>query len=182
MEYRKSNKLTLEDFLGYNRHHLRKHFYLQPVLLFIILAGLLIIIVDPFSKESVLNGWILIGGVAVIYSALSIVIFRWTIKRGAKRQYEAVKGQKDESELVINENGVRDSGPRGDISFGWPKIYRAESSKDGIYIYLSRQQAFIVPRRVTGKEDVDTIRALVEKHLSPERNKLKKTLAFNKSL
>lgn len=171
MEIRKTYQMTLEDFYAFNRHHfkrqLAKHYIIYVALMFIIMT----IMVNPFSQQNAVTLTFTVLLISLVLNSLIILIAYSSIRHQSKKLYKSSKAMQSEVEIVADENGVRETGGHLSASFGWDDMFRADASQGALYIYFSKQQAFLIPVRLLTPEEHRDLLALIKAQMPPEKVK-----------
>ena len=147
--------LTIEDYTDYNLTFFNKLsrvteailFWMFPVVFIAIAIGML------FEPKVENKGAIIVvfvfGGLSFLLSKLFVFIHRKTypiqIRAVSKRKYKNV--QKD-SHLRINESGIESKGELTTFFCVWKQIVKLNENENALYIYISKNVAFIIPKRI----------------------------------
>jgi len=175
MEVRKRGRIIgLKDYIAFNYFH-----NLRQIVLFAVLeiAVFPLVILLFYSPDMEMSPAAMYFGALILFTAITGVFFLLQLlmlRIRSKKQYDSSKVMQAESELVANEAGVFETSEYGSTGFQWRDIHKAAEGKHAMYIYFSRIQAFIFPKRLLSAEDRDTLRILVSKNLNPKKNHLKK--------
>lgn len=171
MEIRKTYQMTLEDFYAFNRHHfkrqLTKHYIIYAAIMFIIMT----VIVRPFLQPNAISLTISILLITLVITSLVMLLTYFSIRYQSKKLYKSSKAMQSEVEIVADENGVRETGGHLSASFGWDDMFRADASQGAVYIYFSKQQAFLIPVRLLTREEHRDLLALIKAQMPPEKVK-----------
>jgi hypothetical protein len=172
MEFKKTMSLTLKDYRDLNYFVAYKRIILVPIIAVISLTvAIMLIGIISLGAE-----WTLVFDTQVFlcYGILVLIPFvsLFSLRTISKKQYESSKTMKSETELTINEAGVSEISRFGNVSFKWEDIFKARESKTAFYVFISRLQTFIIPKRFITAEEDGVIRTLINNHLVPAKNKL----------
>ena len=168
MEFRKSFALSLQDYLSYNRYSHRKHIIMMPALFLVLMLAVCIFIVFADRTPDVLTLVVIIL-LIVLFAGLIAVSNILALNHQAKRQYNASNALKSEFELVMDKNGVRETGASGSSSAKWEQVKFAVASKKAFYIHISTLRAFVIPKALLNQSEDALIRRLLTTHLSGRR-------------
>lgn len=174
MEFRKRFTTGLKDFTDFNYFHNMKRLIVMSAVLLVMVPLIWIAVgVGNLGED-----WPLIFTVdPSMYLIYLLVIFLillnfWQIKFISKRQYNSSRDMKVEKEVVIDETGIRASNEFGNYSSGWQDVFKASESKKAFYIYISKLQAHIIPKRFLDPGEDKKIRELVKQHLPASKCRL----------
>lgn len=172
MEVKKTISLTLKDYIDLNMSIALKRVLLIPIIGLVFLTIVLLAIGIINLGED----WALIFDTQIIICYAIIILIPLvsllTLRSVAKKQYASSKAMKSETELVINETGVNESSKFGNMTFSWQDIFKAAESKSAFYIYISKFETFIMPKRYISSEEDGMIRMLIKNHVVPKKYKL----------
>ncbi len=172
MPLRKMIRLTLSDYISFNFFHLKTRLIAMPIALMLIMP-VAVIVIDLIEYGEVL--WlaaIVALIIGAIFAGLIALANTFSIRRAAKKQYDSSKALQTENETTINEDGVRESGEFGSTNVGWSDVFKAAEGRDAYYIFFSRLQAFVIPRRLLSPDEETVLRTLLQRHLAQEKLKL----------
>ncbi len=112
--------------------------------------------------------------VAIIISGLLFMLNLLFLKRNTKKQYLSSNAMQTKANLVINDEKITETSSFSSINLEWQDIYKATESKSGIYLFFSKLQAIVIPKRLLTSQEEDTLRTIITANLDAEKNKLKK--------
>ncbi len=174
MEIRKKITLTLQDYTAFNFFALRKRLIWIPVMFPVIFPVFVLISAlasgDPAWLEVLLGTF----AVSVLMAALLAVMDRLMIKSSAKKQYFSSKDMQAESELTIDDAGLREISDFGSTIVLWENVLRAEEAPTAYYVFFSRMQAIVILKRLLSPEEDKALRQLFSTHLPDKKIRLKK--------
>lgn len=173
MEFRKNYTLSQNDYLTYNLYSHRKQLMLVPAVFFVLmmLACLFVVLSDSSPDPVLLIIVILLVTLFAGLIALSNVL---SLNRMAKSQYLSSHALKSAFELVIDENGVRETGSGGCTNADWAHVYRAVESRKAYYIHVTELQAFVIPKHLLDAQEEAAARALLAAHVEPKKCRIKR--------
>ena len=163
--------LTIEDYTDYNLTFFNKLSRIADAILFWILpvAFVAIAIGMLFEPKVENKGAIIVvlvfGGLSFLLSKLFVFIhhkiYPAQIRAMSKRKYK--NAQKD-SHFRINESGIESKGELTTFFCVWKQIVKLSENENTLYVYISKNVAFIIPKRVfqSIEELVDTKNFIVQ--------------------
>lgn len=169
MEIKKNILLSLEDYTDFNYFHVKKRLIVSPI---IVAACILIVLMigfvegDPgymFTESS--------SGVVLFICLAVCLLLPLEIKFIAKKQYNT-SNLRAETEFVIDGAGVRQSNQFGNSNVGWAYLFKAAESKKSLFFYISKAQAFIMPKRYLSPYEIEGIRSLIKSNMAPKKYRL----------
>jgi hypothetical protein len=172
MEFRKTVQLELEDHVSFSWFVLRK--------LLVLMLILVIVLVPVFSLPGREEGgavWLNMLMSAGMSIALLSIIVALTIpitRHNLKKQLSTNRILQAPNEIVLNGEGVCTSSEFGNTRLPWHHVHKASEGKKAYYIYIAKIQAFIVPKRLLSAAEEDTLRALLQQHITPKLCRLLK--------
>jgi len=174
MEFRKTIRVSAEDYYSFNKYHLRAKVFLNPIL-FLILIPLACYLFFDLPKGGFPNVTLTIAlpAAVVLCSLLAFLSLR-SLKRAAAKRYNENEMLQAEVVLWAGETGIGEQSAFTDSHTPWPDVARAAETKNGIYLYISGKKAFIIPKRLLTAAEDEALRALVKKHLHKKRNQLRR--------
>jgi len=168
MEFQKRIKLELEDFLAYNFAITKKQMIIALVTLVLVLPVLLVILFDNISDPLFIY---IVALIAAILGSGFLVLFS---KKSSKKRYYSNKIIQAEFDYTIDNTGIHQSSEYGNTSIVWSDIFKATESKTGIYLFIAKFQAFVIPKRLLSPQEEKTLRAIITANLHAAKNKLSK--------
>lgn len=175
MEFRKKFTSNLKDYTEFNFfHNKNKLIVLSAVLL--VMAPLIWIIFGVINLGG--NWWRLFTVNPTIYLIFILIILLillnfLQVRLISKKQYNSSMEMKVEKEVVIDTVGVRTSNEFGNYSAGWHNVYKAVESKKAFYIYVSKIQAHIIPKKYITADEADIIKSLIKQNLVRSQYRLR---------
>lgn len=170
MELRKTFHLELEDYISFNLFHSKKQLLIS-LLAFIGLVPLFTLAIsDSQDHHLVLSVSIILSIViGILYALLTVFL----LKRKLRKQYNSTRLMQAESEIIIDKAGLRQSNEFSNLAISWTDVFKAVESKKGFYLYISKMQAFIIPKHLVSAEEEKILRGLIDINLPSEKNRLK---------
>jgi hypothetical protein len=160
MQFRKRYILSLNDFLWYNRFSRRRTLTLMPGM-FLALALVLFCVLLLMGG----NAWLLAIAVplALALSGLILGANVLMLDKQARRQYQTSPALQAEFELVMDKDGVRESGAGGSSRAAWTQVIYAVESRRAFYVHVAPYRAFVIPKALLdAREDADIRRLLFD--------------------
>ena len=173
MEFKIARTLTLKDYFQYNMHHAGKRILIPNIIIVLILPWIYVMGTDTPTAHY----WFVLPlayCAAIAISGLMFMLSLSLIKRNLKKVYNSSKPMQSESTLLVDDTQISETSSFGNFTFGWADIYKASESKNGIYIYGSKLQAVVIPKRLLSQQEESTLRTIIAASLNATKNKLKK--------
>lgn len=130
-------------------------------ILFLIVVMLMSLSEEQFSVEGFL-GWL-------IPIIIIVGIWAFLIPNAIRRQYKknaASSRLEGEREMHIGEEAVRIITAFTDSTFKWPAIVKAKDSKLNYFLFISNNQAFVIPKDAFNDEtEAEFVEVLIRKGL-----------------
>ena len=173
MAYEFSGKIEYEDFMKFNRTHMRRLFLSgkKPLLWIFLSAILLLISISdgydiavhgrPFTDTSLF--FIII--VCVVYAMLFLVLpkFRY------RKLFNSNRLLQEKQTFTVSELNIAISSPSISVQITRDKIEKLVCTADLICIYISRMQAYLIPRRYFDDDaEFADISAFIKMHFDPQ--------------
>ena len=172
MRFQKEFKIELSDYVDYNISNNRRGLIASPVLLLLTLPWICYYIID-----SALSFGIVISicyAATIIFVALMMLFVLLSLKRVSYRQFYSSKTLQIIGTLTLDDSGIEQYNSLGRIKFDWQDIYKTSESARSIFIYCSKFQAAIIPKRILSTEEVTSLRQIIITNLDSRKNKLRK--------
>ena len=170
MEFRKTVKMELEDQLSLSFYVAKKQLILMPVLIVV----LSIVLVLAMNMDSGIDGFLVLITlvVSIIFSGIIVLVSFLSLKHSSKKQFASNKSAQAPSDIVLDGEGVHVTNERGNVNLPWPDVYKAAEAKSSYFIFVSRAQAFVVPKRLLAPNEEETLRALLQQNITPKMCRL----------
>lgn len=170
MEFRKTFRMELDDYISFNLFHAKK-LLLMNILLFIVFVPVLTLLIsDSQDYLLVLSVAIFFG---IIMASLLTLLNVFLIKRNSKKQYFSTKVMQADTEIIVDGSGIRQTNEFGKLTISWADVFKVIESKKGFYLYISKMQAFVIPKRLVSPEEEKILRGLIDVNLPTKKNRLK---------
>lgn len=170
MVFNKDVSMLLDDYIDFNMFHAKKKILLGTLIPISVFTILMLLLGFTNSIKQVAYYLFII----VIFPTLIISGITSSIKKLSKKQYESSKTMQAPTTIVINNQKVSETSIFGSIIYEWNDLYQAVESKNAIYIYFSKLQAFVIPKRLLTPQEEINLRQLINENIDPKKNKLRK--------
>ena len=165
MEYQGTFTIGRRENIRFNLYVMRGRFILMAALVFVIIAVMLGASTygQTMSVPAALLRGIPLGlGGAALFLVVNTVMLMTRINRAYKDQ----RAQEFTQDVTIGREGVRASSTRGAALLKWGNIVRVRESGKTFYLFLSKTQAYILPKYQL-KDAAAEAGALRKRGLSP---------------
>ena len=174
MEYQGTFTIGRRENIRFNLYVMRGRFILMAALVFVIIAVMLGASTygQTMSVPAALLRGIPLGlGGAALFLVINTVMLMTRINRA----YKEKRAQEFTQDVTIGREGVRASSTRGAALLRWGNIVRVRESGKTFYLFLSKTQAYILPKyqMKDAAAEAAQVRALFQKHLDGGILKLK---------
>ena len=174
MEYQGTFTIGRWEIIRFNLYVMRGRFILMAALVFVIIAVMLGASTygQTMSVPAALLRGIPLGlGGAALFLVINTVMLMTRINRA----YKEKRAQEFTQDVTIGREGVRASSTRGAALLKWGNIVRVRESGKTFYLFLSKTQAYILPKyqMKDAAAEAAQVRALFQKHLDGGILKLK---------
>lgn len=164
-------QLTEEDYLDFNLFAVKnsktamrslKFQQFFPPILYIIFA----FVISKVDGTPFLYSFIVFLIVAIIWFIFYPKYFYNTINRRIKKMLKEGKNNNilGEHLMELNEEGVRESSPKGEEKANWASIIDFQENAEYLFLFNSSFSAFILPKREL--KDVEEIRNYIRSRLT----------------
>ena len=144
MEYKLSYDVTKEDYLEFNDVHARKsmssYFMVVALKTFVVLCSAIMVVLQVRSHQFSLS---LVFPILFIgYAFFGRKLLR---NKYLGKIYDSNKNIHLQNEITIDENNINEKNSISSISMAKNQINEIVAGKNGIYIYFSKVQSFLIP-------------------------------------
>lgn len=139
--------------------------YSKPIML-IYFIFLTLIIYDICSDLLVSTMMSLLASVAIWFLLRVIHIFF------AGAAYRSNKLLQHRSTVYADNSGIREMSDASDLRITFENIYMVRESKHAIYIFIARNAAIIVPKRILNADNEKVLRTLLRANIDSSKMKL----------
>lgn len=150
--------LTQEDIYSFQKAVLYKKispgFFIATSIIFLVIAVVTIIEKPPLGSSPLLT--ILL----ILFSLLFLVFLPSALKRGAANAFKTNKLLQKTQKYDIGDDGIEVSSESGQGFVKWDEIYKATETKDSFLFFISKQQAYVIPKRCLNEniQDIELLR------------------------
>ncbi len=152
----------MKDYRNYNLYVNRIKVLKVALIYFVLLFSILFFgnIVDISDTNSKIATCIAISlGVSVIF----ILVYFISIIFKSKKVFRADDLLRHVQKYTIDNTGIFSKSEMGDAKLTWSEVVKVEKSRNGIYIFISRNEAIIIPYRIfKNKSEIERLNAIVE--------------------
>lgn len=170
MEFRKTFRVELDDYISFNLFHLRIRLIVNIIVFTLLLPTIMLIVNRSQDYLFLLLASLIFG---ILISGFMTVINIFSIKRQSKKQYDSTKVMQADNLILIDKSGIQESNEYSQTRISWTDVFKATESKNGFYIYFSKMQAFVIPKRLVSPEEEKILRGLIDVNLPTKKNRLK---------
>lgn len=142
---KKDVDLTPEDLYGFQVHLLKKGFKPSVIIMTAMVFSVLLLMALT-SDASVLEKAFRAGLVFIVPAAFIAFVFR-ALKRSSINAFKDNKLVKQTQRYIMSEEAVLVESDTGYSNIKWEDLYKAEEAKENFLLYLSKQQAYVIPKR-----------------------------------
>jgi hypothetical protein len=172
MEFRKSYTLSLSDYMSYNRFSHRRQLLLMPALFIVLMLAICLFMIFGVHAAG-LDALAFVIPLVVAFAGLIAAVNVVMMNKQALRQYQGSAALKSEFELVINRDGIRETGAGGSSKAVWQQIAFAVESRRAIYVHISAYRAFVIPKALLNPKEDAIIRKLLASHLAGKKCRIR---------
>ncbi|MFZ7119607.1 MAG: YcxB family protein [Eubacteriaceae bacterium] len=150
--------LNYEDYKKFNRYVNRKTNLIMCIVYFVVIINLMISIY-----------WKMFTSAYFIISLGSVFVLLYTQITSKVRQKITFKSNtvlNSTQNYSFNELGMSIDSEQIDDNISWKEILKIEEGKETLYIFLTKNQAFIIPFRFINKQDVIELKNIYYKYIS----------------
>ncbi|MCT4597345.1 MAG: YcxB family protein [Vallitalea sp.] len=169
-----SIKIDENDLFFFMLSHVYKKLSSKITLVFSIIC--LILFPVSFAWNDIFMSIVLFFG-AIIY----LVVTPLTLLLQSKKQMASNPVFQNPILFKINNVGFYVSKESEWVEFRWENLYKVIETKRSFLFYISRDQSFIIPKRLIEDNQNDKIRDLISTKANKSKNKVQKEQKANKS-
>lgn len=170
MVFNKDLSLLVDDYIAFNMFHNKKRLIINS-LIFILSFTFLAIVISSFRSYKYGYIFVIIGIITLGLMTFGNIS---SLKKLSKKQYDSSKAMQAPATVVVNNQKVSETNSFGSTIYEWNDLYQAVESKNAVYIYFSKLQAFVIPKRLLTQQEEATLRQLINENIDPKKNKLRK--------
>ncbi len=97
-----------------------------------------------------------LGGMMLAYA---LVIQPYSQYLEVKRTFNNNAAARAPQNCILSAEGFANSGEGFDVSLGWDKILRIESSRDYLLLFISKRSAYFIPRQLLARDEIEQIQS-----------------------
>ncbi|ADU32150.1 YcxB family protein [Evansella cellulosilytica] len=162
--------LTYEDFKKYNELH-QRNTYISFFVIASLLTGLLFN--QPLSETSLVFRLPMLLFLAVVFATFGTLLLRSLILLRVRNEFKTAKFIKREITYDISDEGITQLTNRSNVTVEWSDILKAHEHPAMFRLYISKNQAHVIPKRFfTSEEDIGVLRTLLKNNLPQEKRKM----------
>ncbi|WP_078552038.1 YcxB family protein [Bacillus alkalicellulosilyticus] len=164
--------VSLEDFIKYNTHHLKKFTYSYFFFSFFVfwLMALLLEFLMPDNLLFTIPKAVL----ALIFSLILIYGVKKILKKRVIKEYESDQRIKNEISYVIHREGIIQQLKRSNNHYDWTDLHFAAEYEEMFLLYISKQKAIVLPKRFfESHDDISLFKELISKNIETSKIKIK---------
>ena len=165
MEYVLKGKLSLEDYVNFNRAallHKKSYFFILLICFFVIFSSPISSIIKDPRIENIIAQLLPVLIIFAIYFLILKIFSNYSFKSD--------RSLKDEIILTLTENGINYASCRGSFSYTLEDFRKVIITKKLIAVYVSYRKAILIPRHFfNSKEEELEIEAFIKEKYSPQK-------------
>ena len=154
MEFNLSGKITFEDYLAFYKYHF-KHLFFDGWKKFVLFF---LVIVFVFAMIYIRSYF------AIIIVFVFIMLFLFFTKKELKKQFNSNKFFTEEQFYLITIDKIEIKTESSSVVLTNDKINKILYNKNAIYIFISSQLAYVLPKSFFKNNDFDIIKNFVEEN------------------
>ena len=163
--------LTADDVYNYQKAVLFKRF--SPLSLVIVIGFVLMVSIMNLVRGLQSNNLPIGTAVFVLIAVTFIVMFPKQLRKSSKVALETNKLLQKTQCYRIGNEGVEVSSETGKSFIRWNEFYKAIETKYGFALFLSKNQAYIIPKRFLSEESekIELLRSYLKNAPTPKEEK-----------
>lgn len=168
-------KLDKKDFVSFNMEYRRK-FYLLFSLVYFLLAVAMFLLMNNDEPPTTLT-FVFAAVVGVIVVGVVQLIFIVTMRFQVGRMFSSDRLLQYEQRYLLNDSTLSVLTQAGDSRLGWEELYRAVEYRSSIALFVGRNRALILPKRLLDAQlpnGTAEVKRLVGSCLSPKKVKFRR--------
>ena len=175
--YMNTSKITVEvsvnqeDIYNFQKAVLFKNispgFFIIISIIFLLIAAAAIIEKPPFGRNPAF------AIILILISAFFLIGIPSAFKRGAANAFKTNKLLQKTQKYEIGDAGIEVSSESGQGFVKWDEIYKATETKDSFLFFISKQQAYVIPKRSFNEnaQDIEFLRKYMKAAPSAKEDK-----------
>jgi hypothetical protein len=148
-ELKVSVELKADDYKYFAYHFNKRKFTILTVLYFILIDTNLYFLSLTGIRDAYLRAGISLL-VSIVTSILVWFILFGTVSWKANRIYKSKNNLKQKQVYTFKDDGLYLASQTNNGRVKWSDIFKVEEGKNGFYIYIAKNRAFIIPKSAFG--------------------------------
>ena len=165
MEYILKGKLTLKDYINFNKAailHKKSYFFMLLICFFVIFSSPISSIIKDPRIENIIAQLLPVLIIFAIYFLILKIFSNYSFKSD--------RTLKDEIILTLTENGINYASHRGSFNYTVEDFRKIIINKKLIAIYVSYRKAILIPRHFfNSKAEELEIESFIKEKYSPKK-------------
>ncbi len=167
MEVKGTFKMEFSDYKAFCKFHRRKVTQISYVFMLVLTLTWL----QPKTGDQFVIG---ILGILIAF-AFIFVVDMIALHQSCKRMFNSAPLSKLEVENVINEGGFHQTSSVGNTDLTFEQFFKICETKDAFYLYISKIQAFIMPKQdFASEEEIENLKKILRDKVEKKKLKLQK--------
>lgn len=171
MEFNCEIHLSEKDYMYFNRYAARKTLWIALsayfVIVFLIMA--MILYQDCFHHDTDL---LLSFAVALVFTVLVGLTELFVLNVRVKAAFQSNRLLKNKTKVSIDGHGIQESSAISELKISYGDVYKVGESKHGIYIFVAKNVAIIIPKRVLDGGGSEKLSQLIYANMDGSKVKL----------
>lgn len=168
-------KLEKRDFVSFNMEYRRK-LYLLFSLVYFLLAVVMFLLMNNDEPPTTLT-FVFAAVVGVIVVGVVQLAFIFTMRFQVGRMFNSDRLLQYEQRYILTDSTLAVQTQVGDSRFGWEELYRAVEYRSSIALFVGRNRALILPKRLLDAQienGTSEVKRLISSCLSPKKVKFRR--------
>ncbi|WP_179218643.1 YcxB family protein [Saccharibacillus sp. O23] len=168
-------KLDKKDFVSFNMEYRRKFYLLFSLVYFLLAAAMFLLINNDEPPTTLTFVFAVVVGAAVVGAVQ--LSFLFTMRFQVGRMFSSDRLLQYEQRYVLNDSTLAVLTQVGDSRFGWDKLYRAVEYRSSIALFVGRNRALILPKRLLDAQlpnGTAEVKRLIRSCLPPKKVKFRR--------
>ena len=175
MQFQGSFTIDRKENIHYNLFVSRNRLIQMTIIVFVVITAMLGV-TNYGQTQSLADAAVASLPMALAGSVLFLLINGIALVMRVNQSYKQKKAYDFHQDILIDAEGVHASSERGGALLKWEKIEQIRESGRAFYLFLSKAQAYVLPKgQLADKEqDAACIRSLFREHVDAAKLKIKK--------
>lgn len=168
-------KLEKRDFVSFNMEYRRK-LYLLFSLVYFLLAAVMFLLINNDEPPTTLT-FVFAAVIGVIVVGVVQLAFIFTMKFQVGRMFDSDRLLQYEQRYTLSNSTLAVRMQVGDSRFGWDELYRAVEYRSSIALFVGRNRALILPKRLLDAQlenGTAEVKRLIGSCLPPKKVKFRR--------